>query len=206
MSKILSIDPGSEKTGYVIIDRSTKQPIEFGKITNSEFMNALQQVLEGADVIKGQPKHLNFEFDSVACEFPVPRGQLSSKDMFKTIWWIGRFYQVIYQHMEISFVDRKDVKMHICGIPNAKDTNIRQALIDLYGGESIAIGGKKCKGCNGKGTKGRQKEACEGCAGAGLETPRGPLNGLAGDAWSALAISVTYANGAAKPAIDVNQK
>jgi hypothetical protein len=107
--------------------------------------------------------------------------------------------------MEISFVDRKDVKMHICGIPNAKDTNIRQALIDLYGGESVAIGGKKCKNCNGKGIKGRQKETCEGCAGAGLETPKGPLNGLAGDAWSALAISITYADGAAKPAMKINQ-
>lgn len=201
---ILSIDPGSVKTGYVIVNRQSRRPLEFGKVLNTELMTAIRQVLDGHPVTNKKDKILNHEFDVVACEFPVPRGQLSSKDMFKTIWWIGRFYQVIHDHMEVNFVDRKDVKMHVCGIPNAKDANIRQALIDLYGGESAAIGGKKCKECNGKGSKGRTKESCEVCNASGLQSPIGPLNGISGDAWSALAISTTFLNGASKPALIID--
>jgi hypothetical protein len=47
----------------------------------------------------------------------------------------------------------------------AKDANIRQALIDIYGGNDKAIGNKK--------------------------TP-GPLYGIKGDLWAALAVAVTF--------------
>ena len=65
---------------------------------------------------------------------------------------------------------RKDVKLHLCGSPRAKDSNIRQALIDRFGpGKEKAIGLKK--------------------------TP-GPLYGVKSHVWAALAVAVTHLDGA----------
>ena len=85
-------------------------------------------------------------------------------EVFETVFWIGRFYE---RHENeggrVARVFRKDVKMHLCGQTKAKDSNIRQALIDRYGpGKEKAIGLKK--------------------------TP-GPLYGIKGDEWQALALA-----------------
>jgi hypothetical protein len=55
------------------------------------------------------------------------------------------------------------VKLALCGDSRAKDANIRQALIDHFGG-SAAIGRKAAPG---------------------------PLSGISRDVWSALAIAIT---------------
>ena len=60
---------------------------------------------------------------------------------------------------------RRAVKLALCGDSRAKDANIRQALIDRFGG-SAAVGRKAAPG---------------------------PLYGITRDVWSALAIAVTYA-------------
>ena len=56
------------------------------------------------------------------------------KEVFDTCVWIGRFIQ---QAEEIgkgySYIYRKDEKMNICHSMKAKDSNIRQALIDRFG-------------------------------------------------------------------------
>jgi hypothetical protein len=88
-------------------------------------------------------------------------------------------------------VFRHDVKMHLCGRATANDSNIRAALIDLFGGESKAIGGVKCKTCKGKQWTGRNHDPCTQCE-DGWKYPPGPLNGVAADVWSALAIAVCW--------------
>ena len=59
---------------------------------------------------------------------------------------------------------RRAVKLALCGDSRARDANIRQALIDRFGG-SAAVGRKAAPG---------------------------PLYGISRDVWSALAIAVTY--------------
>jgi hypothetical protein len=61
-------------------------------------------------------------------------------------------------------VKRIEVKSHICHSAKANDANIRQALIDRYNGKDAAIG-KKAK--------------------------PGPLYGVSGDMWAALAVGLT---------------
>jgi len=62
------------------------------------------------------------------------------------------------------------VKLHLTQTRRAKDANIRQALIDRYGpGKALAVG---------------------------LKATPGPLYGLTGDCWSALAVAVTAADAA----------
>ena len=88
-------------------------------------------------------------------------------EVFETVYWIGRFAErAIQLDHAAERVFRRDVKLHLCGNSRAKDANIRQALIDRYGGKEQAIGRK---------------------------ASQGPLYGLSGDCWSALAVAVTFA-------------
>ncbi|MGN1298123.1 MAG: hypothetical protein ACI4VH_06915 [Clostridia bacterium] len=60
--------------------------------------------------------------------------------MFETCVWIGRFKEIaIVRNIEVEYIYRKDEKMNICHSMKAKDSNIRQALIDRFG----AVGTKK---------------------------------------------------------------
>jgi hypothetical protein len=54
--------------------------------------------------------------------------------VFETCVWIGRFMQVSQQAgSDFSRVFRRDIKLHLCNSPRAKDGNVRQALIDRLG-------------------------------------------------------------------------
>jgi hypothetical protein len=65
-------------------------------------------------------------------------------------------------------ISRKDVKQHLCGTVRATDADVRDALIHRFGpGKEKAVGKKK--------------------------TP-GPLYGVKGHGWAALAVAVTLAD------------
>lgn len=53
--------------------------------------------------------------------------------VFDTCVWIGRFQQLALPKIDTKFIYRKDEKMNICHSMKAKDSNIRQALIDRFG-------------------------------------------------------------------------
>jgi hypothetical protein len=65
----------------------------------------------------------------------------------------------------VARLGRRAVKVAICGDSRAKDPNIRQALIDRYGGKERAIGNKNLTG---------------------------PLHAIARDVWAALALAVAW--------------
>lgn len=186
---LLAIDPGNEESAFVILT-DDGDPLSYGKVNNEELIEAL----DGGDVLFDTRGREGWQaFDCVAIEFPQPRGQLSSRQLFDTIFWIGRFFATLNKRpLEVYFVDRKDVKMTLCENPRAKDANIRQALIDRYGGHDVAIGGKKCDRCKGKGWSGRERAACARCDGSGWEKPPGPLKSMASDMWQALGVGVTH--------------
>lgn len=52
--------------------------------------------------------------------------------VFETCVWIGRFIEIM-QRINYTKIYRKDEKMNICHSMKAKDSNIRQALIDRFG-------------------------------------------------------------------------
>ncbi|MCI8362245.1 MAG: hypothetical protein HFJ41_03805 [Clostridia bacterium] len=54
--------------------------------------------------------------------------------VFDTCVWIGQFKQkAIENDITVEYIYRKDEKMNICHSMKAKDSNIRQALIDRFG-------------------------------------------------------------------------
>lgn len=107
--------------------------------------------------------------DVVVIEWTAPRGMPASAQLFETLWWAGRFAQAA-DPLPVERVPRLDVKRHLTGRTAATDTNVRAALIDRFGG----IGGK--------------------AVAIGRKAAPGPLYGIAGDAWAALAVAVTWAD------------
>lgn len=145
MGALLAIDPGTTHSGIVIMVD--------GRVTSSEVIaNAV--VLEELAIHRGTP---------VACEMIASYGMPVGKEVFETCLWIGRFVQAAGAD-RVRLVYRKDVKLHLCGSPRAKDANIRQALIDRWGGKAEAIGNVK---------------------------KPGPLYGVKSHAWAALGVAVT---------------
>ena len=145
MNALLAIDPGTTHSGLVIMVD--------GRVTSA-------QVSENSEVLAELGIH---RATPVAIEMIASYGMAVGKEVFETCVWIGRFVQVAGPD-RVRLVYRKDVKMHLCGTPRAKDANIRQALIDRYGGKAEAIGSVKRPG---------------------------PLYGVKSHAWAALAVAVT---------------
>lgn len=119
---IFAIDPGTEKSAYVlfsVVDEIIKG-CDF--VDNSWVLHELK-VLHGAG-----------HFLKVVCEdfecFGMPIGVSS----IKTIRWTGRFEQACCaMDLPFEYLKRSKIRGNICNSQNAKDSNIRQALIDRYG-------------------------------------------------------------------------
>lgn len=70
-------------------------------------------------------------------------GMAVGQTVFETCVWIGRFQEIAdYKGKRIKYIYRKDEKMNLCYSMKAKDSNIRQALIDRFG----EVGTKKNPG------------------------------------------------------------
>ncbi len=59
-------------------------------------------------------------------------GMAVGKDIFRTVFWSGRFAQAWTPRPFVE-VTRREVKLYFCGHARATDSNIRQALIDRFG-------------------------------------------------------------------------
>lgn len=120
---ILAIDPGSEHSAYVIIDAPTRQPVEFGKVTNSDLLWRLAN--RGFRVA---PTHYVIE---MIASYGMPVG----REVFETCVWIGRLQQAVLEtdpRAVCELVYRQPVKLHHCHSAKAKDANITQALVDRF--------------------------------------------------------------------------
>ena len=61
-------------------------------------------------------------------------GMPVGKTVFETCEWIGRFIECANEHfMTYEYIYRKEEKINLCNSMKAKDSNIRQALIDRFG-------------------------------------------------------------------------
>lgn len=116
-ARVLGIDPGPVQSGIV---RYVDGRVVLADIRpNAEIYPALQ---EPTDVI--------------AIEMIASYGMPVGADVFQTCVWIGKFVreaEYVAPATRLVLLPRKDVKMHLCGTPRAKDGNIRQRLLDLLG-------------------------------------------------------------------------
>lgn len=116
----------------------------------------------------------------LAIEMIASYGMAVGREVFETCLWIGRFMEAWEARGgTVRLVYRKDVKLFLCHTVRATDSNIRAALLDRFGpGREVAVGTKRAPG---------------------------PLYGIKGDEWSALAVALTAEAAIAPPAADFMQ-
>ncbi len=116
---LYAIDPGTEQSAFVLMDADGCR----GRIvTNNMLVEYLRSDLadRGAHLVIEQVKSF---------------GMAVGADVFETVFWSGRFAEAWEAGGgTLSRIGRLDVKIALCGSARAKDANIRQALIDRYGG------------------------------------------------------------------------
>lgn len=144
---ILAIDPGPTESACVQLNNNGF-PVGFGKFPNEEMLTYCYATV------------------NTVCERIRSYGMPIGSETLETCEWCGRFQQrVIAMGHGWHWLTRKDVVTALCGSARAKDANVRQSLIDRYGGKAAAIGMKKAPG---------------------------PLYGIRADVWSALAVACVW--------------
>jgi len=170
--KILGIDPGNKESAFALIDNN--KVIKFNKLENQEFIDVIFDILID-------------EYPIIAVEMIASYGMPVGKTVFDTCVFVGQILVKIAWAKEINLITRQTIKSEICHSVKAKDSNVRQSLIDIYGGENETKK-IKCSVCKGKGWIGRNHELCSACKGKdSIKT--GQLYGMSKDMWSALAVA-----------------
>jgi hypothetical protein len=129
--QILSVDPGSLYTAYVVLETDSEDTnyvkiIDKNKIDNKLFnMFIMNFFSEDATRI--------VVFEKVE-SYGMPVGE----SVFSTVLWTGRFIGSTNSPYQF-LVPRKLVKMHFCGCTRAKDGNVIQALKDKYGDKGTKL-------------------------------------------------------------------
>ena len=158
---IIGIDPGNKETAIVGIDDQLI-PFFHEKMDNEDVKAFLVDQFE------------LFPFAKIGIECIASYGMAVGKEVFETAEWSGRIREICGQRYQFWIstyrVYRRDVKLHLCGNPRAKDSNIRQAIIDRY----PATGGGKVPQI-------------------GTTKEQGPLFGFSKDRWAALGVALTLA-------------
>ncbi len=121
--RILAIDPGSENSAFVFWDSNQQKVIDKGILPNKDLLFNIRHPWES-------------KIDRLCVEMIASYGMPVGKEIFETCLLIGRIMEIwkwIYPINETHLIYRKDIKLHFCQSARAKDSNIRQALIDKFG-------------------------------------------------------------------------
>lgn len=116
---ILAVDPGTTESGWCLYDAGAV--VDSGVAPNHDLLEWIQH--SKADVL--------------AIEMIANMGMAVGKSTFDTVRWVGRFQQAWRAPEDVQFVYRHQVKQLLCGSQRAKDTNVRQALIDRIGPQGV---------------------------------------------------------------------
>jgi len=117
---VLALDPGTDVTGWALLDHGVV--IGSGVMPNHDVLASLSLYIDS---------HGWMCAEVLAIEMIASYGMPVGREVFETCVWIGRFIEAWEDRYRLIY--RKDVKMHLCGSPRAKDANIRQALLDKLG-------------------------------------------------------------------------
>lgn len=125
---VIAIDPGLKESGIVAWDGVD---IRYHAIVDNECVSAHLDELLGDVPFGDCPVSIAIEMVG-----HYGTGMPAGKDVFDTCIWIGRFVEFLhirFPTVKVALIKRATVKTHICGQANAKDGNVRQALIDRLG-------------------------------------------------------------------------
>jgi hypothetical protein len=118
---IYGIDPGTTESALVGM---TENGVVLQSVT---WDNDL--LLSHLRAYSARAKYLD---DVVVIEQIESMGMAVGREVFETVFWTGRFYEVVYP-AKVERIPRRAVKLHLCGSSRAKDKNIKAALIERFG-------------------------------------------------------------------------
>jgi hypothetical protein len=156
---VYAIDPGTTESALVVYNPNTRYIHRHVTEPNASVLEFLEHV--GRDMRSRALSRLALH---LVVEQIESFGMAVGKETFETVWWAGRFHQAWGATGLAHRVTRREVKLHLCASARAKDANIRQAILDRFGG-SAAIGRKHAAG---------------------------PLYGMKGHEFAALAVALTF--------------
>lgn len=151
---VLAIDPGNVESAYAFLRMENGALIlgDFAKVENGVLL-AMARIYREPDM-------------AATIEMIASYGMPVGREVFETCVFVGQLREAM-SDVPVHYVYRRDVKLNLCNSPRAKDTNVRQALIDRYAKHDFK---------NGRGTK------------------KAPdfFHGVSRDCWAAIAVGVTY--------------
>ena len=163
---VIGIDPGTTRSALAVLEPGEAGPSYHDIVANEDMILSLKAI-QKAMAVKypfGPPVHVGVE---MIASYGMPVGE----EVFATVLWTGHFitkFPKLAAPTYIRKVYRRNVKMHLCGNNAAKDSNVRQALLDRFprtgGGKTPQIGTK---------------------------ADPGPLYGFKKDEWAALGVALT---------------
>lgn len=130
-------------------------------------------VMNGDRIISAEQRNNDGLISQVQCYSEVIieslhfMGGSVGREVLDTCVWVGRFMQAAGPE-RVTLIRRDDLRYHWVQNSAANDASVRAAVIDHYGGKEIAIGTKKNPG---------------------------PLYGISGHCWQALALGLAYQRG-----------
>lgn len=175
MAVFCGVDPGTEKSGFVLFDDEQNRVV-----FSYEFKNeVIRSILRSESYFSNIPSVDTW--DTFFIEDIEGMGLEVGKNVFQTVKWLGKFIEAYEYSTKKKAVEifRGDEKITLCGAKTfvnpitgkrkaVSDSQIRQAVIDRFpplgGGKTPQVGTKK---------------------------EPGPLYGVTGHCWQALAVLIT---------------
>lgn len=170
-TRLFAIDPGCTQSAIVALDFAAGA---LPAITQAEILPNLELL-----------EYLRFSDPDgivLVIEKIEGMGMAVGVETFETVFWSGRFAEAWRGRWDR--ISRRDVKLHLCGQSRAKDGNVWQALVDLWGGSAAVL----------RATKGTKSKP-------GREP--GPLAGIHSHTRAALAVGVTWKDSHSRKAAKV---
>ena len=125
MKYIFGIDPGTIKSGYILLSLSKNNIFDIldkNHIDN----NKIKRIIIN--------KYISYHTIEVAIETIVSYGMRIGQSTIETAIWAGRFFQIMQDlGIEVQMITRPDVKLNLCHDSRAKDKNVTQAIKDRFG-------------------------------------------------------------------------
>lgn len=127
--RVAAIDPGTTESAIVIWDGS----------------KVVYAAVEPNEQMVNHVRGLSNPMTPLVIEKIESYGMAVGAETFETVYWTGVFAEA-HGRATTFRMGRKAVKIHHCNSVRATDANIRAAIVDRFGGKSVAFGKKSDPG------------------------------------------------------------
>jgi hypothetical protein len=169
--ELIAIDTGTTKSAYCIFRPCESNIIEIDILENEELVKRLKELSRTNQASVSPMRQI------LVLEMFKSYGAVLGDTVLMSCVWIGRFIAAFGESRTFDLIPRKTIVTKLCGRSSARDSNVRQALIDHFAGINHSSLGEFYK----VGTEAKS-----------LVRKGGSLYTVKKDMWSALAVAVTY--------------